>query len=66
MIRHAGRDSWLTDIYLILFLALLGGLGIGMAATHTHFLLINVLFLGGDLLLDFTHVFFGNDHWVAG
>ncbi|WP_143462945.1 diguanylate cyclase [Levilactobacillus enshiensis] len=46
MIRHAGRDSWLTDIYLILFLALLGGLGIGMAATHTHFLLINVLFLG--------------------
>lgn len=49
----------MTDIYLIAFLMMVSGLALGMAATQTHYLMINVSFLAVTICLILFTYFWG-------
>lgn len=57
--KNSNRETWLTDIYLIAFLMMVSGLALGMAATQTHYLLINVTFLAVTICLILFTYFWG-------
>ncbi|MCI1554434.1 MAG: GGDEF domain-containing protein [Levilactobacillus sp.] len=57
--KNSNRETWLTDIYLIAFLMMVSGLALGIAATQTHYLLINVTFLAVTICLILFTYFWG-------
>ncbi|KRL95369.1 diguanylate cyclase domain-containing protein [Levilactobacillus hammesii] len=57
--KNSNRETWITDIYLIAFLMMVSGLALGMAATQTHYLMINVSFLAVTICLILFTYFWG-------
>ena len=57
--KNSNRETWITDIYLIAFLMMVSGLALGMAATQTHYLMVNVSFLAVTICLILFTYFWG-------
>lgn len=57
--KNSNRETWITDIYLIAFLMMVSGLALGMAATQTHYLMLNVSFLAVTICLILFTYFWG-------
>lgn len=59
MNKKETRASWWTDLHLIFFLFWMAILALGMAATHTNYLMVNAIFLGVTVCLILFTYFWG-------